>query len=303
VKSLILHPDISVLRGRIAALAEELTDCFDERLRLSFEILPALRHHYTELFGALEREVQERTLAMSERKRMVELFSVKLDRGQKLDAMMVELVLRAVHNEFGRIRSRVEGAVNVGERRQRGKPAAANGAGHDNHGADSPRQRALQARDLYRRLAKRLHPDLHGDHDELSKKYWELVQEGNMRGDLPLLRTLLHLIETIGDMHAMGSRTLEAEEQRLHEAVKSERAIVDSLKNEEIYRICDKLKDEQWIAARTAELEAELRGVEEEIEKCDRFLAPILSLRQSSEPYIVQKTWEDFVETMYLNNR
>jgi hypothetical protein len=302
VKSLILHPDISAVRGRIAALAGELTDCFDERLRLSFEILPALRHHYTELFGALEREVQERTLAMSERKRMVELFSVKLDRGQKLDAMMVELVLRAVHNEFGRIRSRVEGAVNVGERRQRGKPAT-NSAGHGIDGADSPRQRALQARDLYRRLAKRLHPDLHGEHDELSKKYWELVQEGNMRGDLPLLRTLLHLVETIGDMHTMGSRTLQAEEERLREALKSERAIVDSLKNEEIYRTADKLKDKEWIAARTAELEGELRGVEEEIEKCDRFLAPILSLRQSSEPYIVQKTWEDFVETMYLNNR
>jgi ribosomal protein L15 len=302
VKSLILHPDISLLRGRIATLATELTDCFDERLRLSFEVLPGLRHRYTELFGTLERKVQERTLAMSERRRMVELFSVKLDRGQKLDAMMVELVLRAVHNEFGRIRSRVEGAVNVGERRGRGKSAGSGAAGAP-HEADSPRQRALQGRDLYRRLAKRLHPDLHGDHDPLSKKYWELVQEANMRGDLPLLRTLLHLVETFVDMNAMSSRTLEAEEDRLRAAVKGERAIVDSLKNEEVYGLAEKLKDEEWIAARTAELESELRGVEEEIEKCDRFLAPILSLRQSNEPYIVQKTWEDFVETMYLNNR
>jgi predicted nuclease with TOPRIM domain len=89
--ALIIHPEVAERRRRIEALRRKLAELFDEHARITFEELPVLRSRYDELFGALERRTQERMLDLRQRKRMVELFALKIDRGQTLDAKMVEL--------------------------------------------------------------------------------------------------------------------------------------------------------------------------------------------------------------------
>jgi hypothetical protein len=204
-----------------------------------------------------------------------------------------------VHNEFGRIRTRVDRAFNVAGRKGEGT----RGGNGDAQRNDSPRQQSIEVKRLYRRLARRLHPDLRGEQDELSRRYWELAREANMRGDLPLLRTLIHLVEIIGDGEEMATSVMQAEERRLREAIRIERSAIESLRNDELYALRDRLDDEEWRKEHRGEIERELEEVEREIARCDTFLAPILSLRESSEPQAVQNILENFVETMYFNNR
>jgi hypothetical protein len=63
------------------------------------------------------------------------------------------------------------------------------------------------------------------------------------------------------------------------------------------------MSDERWVASRRYALEGDLAGIEREIAKCDRFLAPILSGGKMPSPETVRNIWSSFVEDMYLNNR
>ncbi len=296
--AIILHPDVLLLRERIEEHRRALADLFDERMELSFETLPRLRSAYSELFGELERKIQERTLAMSERRRMVELFSLKLDRGQKLDGKMVDLVLRAVHNEFARIRSRLE---RTSDRSRRGYHPR---SGQSGEGFESPRERAEQTRLLYRRLAKRLHPDMGNARDSVNAKYWDLVQKGYLRGDLEMLRTVANLIDSIGGDRTGSFESLVNEERRMAAAVRNERTRLASIRSEEPFTIEAGLKDAAWIERRRGGLESELAKIDEEISKCDRFLTPVLAaVHKVNSPEAVQTIWSGFVESMYFNNR
>jgi hypothetical protein len=252
------------------------------------------------LFGELERKIQERTLEMSERRRMVELFSLKLDRGQKLDRKMVDLVLKAVHSEFSRIRARLHRPVDArtGGQGRNGR----HGGGAE--GFETPRERAEQTRRLYRRLAKRLHPDMQRQSDELSLKYWDLVQKGYTRGDLEMLRTMANLVETMGEVRGGALDQLVAEERRMAVAVRTERERIRTMRSQEPFVFESRMESETWIDSRRRDLERELAQIDEEIAKCDRFLTPVLAaVHKVDSPEVVQTIWSGFVESMYFNNR
>lgn len=303
---LIVHPTIAQTRARTAELRAELEGLFSERIGISFELFPKLRDRYAELFGDLERRVQETTLELSERRRMVELFSLKLDRGQKLDMKTVELVMKAVRNEFHRVRARMQAAFSAERRREINdawRPTFFSDAQAPADPAQGARRRADELRDLYRTLAKRLHPDALLDGAAPRRVYWDLVQRGYQRGDLPLLRTLLHLVEALGDADPEMISDHQAELARLTSAVRAERAQVSALKRDELYQMRFDMQDERWVAAQRAALEGELQGIAHDVEKCDRFLAPILSGQKVPPPEIVKNIWNSFVEDVYLNNR
>jgi len=306
VPTIVIHPQAVEIRERIALLRAELHAAFEERIRLSFEQLPRLRDRYHELFGDLEQCMQERTLEASERRRMVELFSLKLDRGQKLDAQMVELVMKAVRKEFARVRTRMQQAFSEEHRReanaawQHSPFITSNGAPESN---GSARRRAEEARDLYRCLAKRLHPDVRREGGERERNYWDLVQRGYHRHDLPLLRTLKHLVDTLEERDRNEIDELRGEEMRLEAAVRGERAQIDSIRRDELYRMRRGMEDEHWVARHRRELEHEIERIDGEIEACDHFLAPILSGQKTPPPHTVQTIWSSFVEDMYINSR
>jgi hypothetical protein len=296
----ILHPDIIERRRQIAELRHSLASAFDKRIHLDFDVVPALRHRYTELFGRLEGKMQERTLDLNQRKRMVELFALKIDRGEKLDAQMVQLVMKAVANQFGEVRGRVQRGVAQDKRRQE------HGQAHMQTDAEglTPVQHERESHRLYRRLAWRLHPDSLKDNDALSRKYWDLVQDGYHRGDLPLLRTLNQLVADVGQDYGVGVDALAMQQRKLHSALRSEERRIERITSTEPYTLRHKLEDVDWIAARRAELEKELDGIEAEITTCNDFLDPILEIaKDASPPEIANDVWTNFVETMYINSR
>lgn len=298
VNSLILHPEHADHRRRIEALRLELAAAFDRHVELTFEILPALRLRYEEIFGELERQVQTRTLERSRRKRMVELFALKLDRGEKLDARMVELVMKAVGAEFQRIGARAERVEGEMRRREGRRSDRADQSG------ESPRTRQEESRRLYRQLARRLHPDVCGTEHTVTARYWHLAQEGYLRHDLQLLRALVHLVSEVDRDLSAGTDALAAEETRLRRSIGAELSQIEALSTTEPYSIREDLEREEWTIVRRQQLESELATIEQEIEKCNGFLDPILATaKDASPPAIARDIWENFVETMYFNNR
>ena len=308
MSDLILHPKTVALHQKVALLRENLAALLKERMYLMFEELPALRYRYTELFGAAERKVEQKTLEMSERKRLVELFALKLDRGQNLDQKTVELTMKAVFNEFRRIRSQVDRMSRTGGNQREGKGFRIPGISDTKTTLDPEARRDHLRRELratYRNLAKRLHPDRCRQQDTLTRTYWEMAQTGYERGDLDLLRMLSNVVETGVGSVINGSLPGPAEEAvMLIEIIDRERKRLQEMQKGEPYNIREKLEDDVWIEKKLRGLREQIEAIEREIEKCDRFLAPIMGDHEGEiDPEAVRKTWNSFVEDVYLSGR
>ena len=307
---LILHPKTVELRRRRDLLRARLAELVRRRITLLFEEIPSLRYRYTELFGRLEREIEEKTLEMSQRRRMMELFMLKIDRGQPLDEKTITLTLKAVYREFERLRAQVH-------RMSSGTPP--NGSfEHENpgtHHSQRPnpgrtpesriREERIECKKLYRKLAKRLHPDITAGEDPLEKTYWELTRTGYERGDLELLRTLVNVVESGPAVGREGRIESTAEEiVRLIEIVDREERRIGEIETTEPWSTRLKFDDPRWVAERQQGLEKKISEIEEETARYDEFLAPILSRGgERVTPSSVSDIWSNFVEDVYLSGR
>ncbi len=310
---LIVHPHTIALRKQVHSLHTTLGNLVRKRIHLTFEELPAIRYRYATLFGSLEREIEQRTLEMSERKRLVELFALKLDRGQTLDRKTIELTMKVVYKEFENIRSRVMRETAKAAKKAEGKGFMGSDITVNQEPVTALRRKEL--RECYRTLAKRLHPDTRKVDNALTETWWELVQRSYQRHDIHSLRTLLNIVETTGTMGTSGTAstansaepsaiTLEKEKRNLEQAIATEQERLRTLQTEEPYSIRQQLDDETWVAQQKQELQKEIEAVKTETAKCDEFLKPILAGKaEDITPETVQTIWSNFIEDAYLSGR
>ena len=132
-----------------------------------------------------------------------------------------------------------------------------------------------------------------------------MTQRGYIQSDVDLLRTLNNVVETNVGSIIKGIIASPAEEAvQLIEIIDKEKRHIAEMNQSEPYNIREKLNDGEWVAKKKKGLEDQLAALKREIEKCDRFLAPIIG-NQGGEADIqsVQKTWNSFVEDVYLSGR
>ena len=309
MSQLIVHPHVETLQKQVNALHRTLGSLVDQRMKIAFEELPALRYRYSELFGDLERDVEHRTLEMCERKRLVELFALKLDRGQKLDQKTIDLTMKVVFKEFEEIRSRVMRETAKAAKKAEGKGFMGSDISVNTDPDAGRKQQRRELQQLYRKLAKQLHPDTRRADNPLTRTWWQLVQRSYERHDINALRTLLNIVDTAESAHPSRSAEpstvlLEKERQTLERAIRTEKERLQALREEEPYSIQEQLKDETWIAQHRQALEKERDEVRRETEKCDQFLQPIFAGNADEiQPETVQSIWSNFVEDVYLSGR
>lgn len=300
---LVLHPEGDELRRTIANLRTRLSELFQERLGLEHDLLPRLRDLYTERFGDLERTIQLRTLEMSERRRIVELISLKLDRGQKLDDKAIDLVVRTARAEYGRIRARLHSLPSDARRvpDDLGGRSRLVDADQGEGNANAPEyRRGDEIRHLYRRLARRFHPDAAGD-DSGRRRIWDLVQRAKAGRDIELLRTLDQIAFAIGEEHPPDIPTLRREALRLERTVGIEQARIASIHSSELYAMREQLSTETFIEEHRRALSAEITSLEESIGQCDQFLSAALKGKRLPPAREFRDAWSNFVEEMYIN--
>lgn len=307
---LILHPKTVELRARRDRMRARLAELVGQRLSIIYEELPRLRYLYSTHFGALERTVEEKTLEMSERKRMVELFVLKLDRGQTLDRETINLTLKAVYREFARMRGQIERMVGKAARRE----GVIGGGIYQgtttfkrvvNGPEERSRDRRIEMKKIYRVLAKRLHPDVAGDNDQLTTMYWDIACRAYEREDLELMRTLVNVIETGAEVGARRGDLDAAEEiVRLIGLIDTEEIHLRELRASEPYSTREKLEDDVWIEEMRARLRERIAEIEKKTSEYNEFLAPILSRGGTLvTPESMADVWSSFLDEAYLSGR
>ncbi len=302
-RGLILHPEGHALRESIADLRTRLSNLFRERIALEHDVLPMLRDLYTQRFGDLERTIQLRTLEMSERRRIVELISLKLDRGQKIDDKAIDLVVRTVRAEYGRIRARLHGRPSDA-RRLPDDGLRQDGMGEreqDDAGGHRPELRRLdELRRLYRRLARSFHPDVVGEDPE-RREIWDIIQRAKGTRDVDLMRTLEQVALNIQRDPSPDIPGLRREVLRLERTLKSERVRIDSIHASELYGMRDQLSIDGFVTAHRDSLSAAITELEDQIARCDQFLSTVLKGKRMPVAKEFREAWSNFVEEMYIN--
>ena len=118
--------------------------------------------------------------------------------------------------------------------------------------------RALKA--AYRRLCRKLHPDVAGSMSPARQRQWQLVQYAYRGGDLELLKALEEGMggpvedEAPGDLDAEAKRLaalIEAQKERIARTISSPPFCYES-----------QLRDEAWVAAKRQELKRKISAGE-----------------------------------------
>lgn len=296
----IRHPEVEQVRAHCAELRATLRELVETSHHLTTVERPRLTSLYDKAFGDIEGERQALAIRAAELARRVELLSVKVARGETLTQETIDLVNMVVDKEYARFRQRLREAFEMdGAQREQAAREQVRTADDDD------------LVNMYRTLAKSLHPDAVGESME-NRTAWDKVQEAYQQRDARQLRTLLTVL---GTDDADGVRTAawdldrwKREERELEARIRMERRKLDHLRVEEPFCIATELEDPRWIAQHRQELERELairtgeiaEHLEHYADLTHGMVPPGTSVTTSQQDQDFQ---EDFMKNTYFSGR
>lgn len=129
------------------------------------------------------------------------------------------------------------------------------------------KEELAEIKNIFRQLAKRLHPDMVGDLDAEKRLLWEktlLAYESNDLLTLEVLKDIvLNELHVNDDIHIKG---IDERIKDISQKIKDLRKFIDKVKNEFPFDIVDKLNDIDFINDKKKELNLEIKELKEKIE-------------------------------------
>jgi len=203
--SIVPHPEAAALSAEIAALRESLASHLADWHDLIDLERPWLLALYQEKLGAWELKRLELQAAVARAKRRLEKFQACLNEGKAPDLPAIDA---ALEREFVVWQQKVREAAEAHQRAQQWVQAA-------------PLSDAdlAELKQIYRKLVKALHPDVHPDQTEHQKDLWQRVQAAHAAHALADLKALELLAgETLpppAEPHPDALETLRAERDKI----------------------------------------------------------------------------------------
>lgn len=256
------HPEQEALREQIARLRASLTALLLQKDELLLIQCRRIEAAYLRRFGALELKVYESWCACLRAKRKARLIRAERNRRTQPDLEQIESILdgqmACYREELSARFRRVEGAM---ERR------GSAGLSH---------QGAKEARELYRRAVKALHPDLHPAEDEARAKALDQAMRAYRGGDLETLRDICQTLEPQAEAERSTLEELQAEAARLQARVRDFDRELEQIKARYPYSARRYLEDETQSQAREAELQAQLLELRARTARYEKAIAEML---------------------------
>jgi hypothetical protein len=247
----ILHLKAAALRDRITQLRSELAAVIEARTELELWEGPALEALYLTKIGPLELRKLKIQAETSQSQRRLELLQRELNRGITITRKVLIAIDQELETEMAAWQARLlerEQAIRTGQAQ-----------------VDAPLLNLQEIKCLkahYRHLCRLLHPDLTGGETALFKCYWHEVQRAYRRADVELLESLLTAIKAGQEdmvQFILDSLTaLQEECERLRALIARQTERLCELRTVPPYCYAMQLKDERWMTAKIAALEAEI---------------------------------------------
>jgi hypothetical protein len=246
---------------------------------LTTTVLPAIEAEYNLKIWGLEYEAFTLECQVRRARRRLELARGYVNRNERVPSASIE---SALDDEFSQWQAKIE------EMRSSLEAARAFEL--------TPCLSAIETRELqtlYRRLAKRLHPDLNPHQTERERNLWLQVADAYRDGALEELRALSLLLDSeplpgdSSDAQTSVLDTLRRRRDKLRAHVERALTHLAHIKTTLPYTLQQKLNDGPWLAARAAELREKIALLKEHC------LALDAAYRQLTGASATQKTTDD----------
>lgn len=257
-----VSPEFAALLDRLKGLKVELAKLVSDRDHLLTVVKPHLETKYYTTIGIKQHElllIRNETLRM---RRRIELIRAYLNRGESPDLEEIEIQLGV---ELQRWLERVQ---NLLEKIRRAEFIE-----------QLPRlspQESEKLKQLYRKLVRRLHPDINEDLPENFKYLWNRVQAAYRMGDLEELETLVLLLEEQDTQTASTMEQLRADIERLTERIHKLLKELAEMKERFPFSHQEQLADDNWIKQQEEALQDEIEQHQAKRELYADILADLL---------------------------
>jgi len=271
------HPIIKDLHQKLNNCKQQLLALLDDWHTMQNVIQPQLYFAYDNIFGDLEFQIKQKSDQAERIHRRIDLLSIKLKKGQKIDKSTVNYINMVVENEqqkkqnqngFSQSKSAQNNVINQ----------------YGNQSIESNSQ-------IYRTLAKKLHPDLNGENDYFNK-FWDNIQDAYKKGNVHRLR-LFHQTLCSSSLGNDSSNPKDEEinlrrEIRVLEAnIKEEKDKLNKLKSTEPFNLQEKLEDNNWVNQRKDILQKKLEVLDNRIKNNEKFLINISKLYGYEDKFLI----------------
>ena len=210
---------------------------------------PQLEALYNTRVGVHQITLLQMQLRIQSLKRKVELVRSAIARGVPIDVNAIELL---VATELANAESQIMEQVAIVE-----------GSKYLLSHLDSP-SRSVELRNLFRQLAKQLHPDVNGELSPEQQQLWHLVKDAYQYGDLEKLKAIQvayekELIKGEKAIENLSEEEISLKNETLKEGIKLLHNEIEGIKKEFPFDVEDKIKDEDWVQGEVEKIEIELK--------------------------------------------
>ncbi len=230
--------EIERLSNQLAAILETIEQMVNNEK-------PYLLALYQASLGNLEYELIKLQVECRALQQRIERATALLNRGEKLTEQHLQAIETQVLQELASWYEQLkqqEQAVNAGVVYLSGLSAVDN--------------KTLQhAKQLYRRLARLLHPDVSPENQALFERYWQAVQEAYRQIDADLLEALLQLVESAALKIRNTKETPDEMIARLKTLIEQQTERWTQLLNQMTFCLATQLQDEDWSSERQSVLQ------------------------------------------------
>lgn len=240
---IIVLPEFQQLKETVERLRTELSMLMLERDELKYVICKNIENAYCLKLGALEYKAFELQCMALRLKRKVDMIQAHINRQEKIDVSLVEKKLDEEFAEYQRLLSEQIERMNEAIERMKAEFLS----------EDDTRE----LKKLYRKIVKKLHPDVNPDVTEAQLRLLENAIEAYKNGDLNTLRMIGEMVGDMdsADLSKNSLSVLLEEKKRIEAMIKIIRDDIEDIKSKYPYTVKDIVEDPVKEQERRTELE------------------------------------------------
>ena len=215
---------------------------------------------YIREFGELLTDVFRKKISCIEKKKMITYCQQRLNKGEAIDA---EAMNEYIMNEMEEYNLQLADMMRNNDICRNGKPIS--------------RSEVLQIKKIYRRIAKKIHPDIHpGTLDiPILSDLWNMVTDAYDRSDLKSLEELEIQINSV--LRELGDDVPDEDVPDIEEKIKALEEEIDKIISTDPYQYKFLLEDEEKVQELKEDLSEELEAYSRYEKQLKEILRQIIS--------------------------
>lgn len=240
---IILFPEYEKLRAEVEEIRGKISVHLLERDELAFVACKNIETAYMLTLGGLEYKAFELHCKVLRLKRKIELIQAKKNRQEKIVLSMIEAIL---DGEFATFQQKLDAQIDK-----------LNQAIAYSKGEPLTDEETKELKQLYHKIVKALHPDLHPYLTETQKELFHHAVQAYEMADLERLRVIGDMLAepVIPEPNEDSLSLLRKEKERLTKSLEKIQLQIETIKSSYPYTMKDLMEDPEQIAVKKKELE------------------------------------------------